>query len=673
MKSSGLSEIEIRIARLRDQVDDLRYRYHVLNDPKVTDEVYESLMEELLKLESDYPQFNSPDSPTQRVGGKALDKFVKVKHLSAMLSLNNAFSEEDLLAWEKRISKLLSPTQLKELNYFCEIKFDGLSISLHYEKGKFTRGSTRGDGLIGEDVTQNLKTIQSIPLKISDQRSIEVRGECVMPKKVWEKLNQQQEKDGKPTFANPRNAAAGSIRQLDSKMAAERKLDFFAWDIATDIEKLKTHSQEHSYLSELGFKVYLKEKEAQTLKEVVDFINEVEKLRESLPFGMDGVVVNVNNLSLHQNLGVIGKAPRYAIAYKYPAEQATTIIQNILINVGRTGALTPLAIFQPTFVAGSTISKATLHNIDQIKRLDVRVGDTVVIQKAGDVIPEVVEVLIKMRTGREKKFKMPQSCPVCVGKVEQRVIGEKKGASSIAYFCSNPKCPAKNRRGMQHFVNAYGIMAVGPKILDRFKEDGLISDAADLFTLQKEDIVGMERFGEKSAENIINSIKEHSRVSLSKFIYALGILHVGEQTSEDIAEHFGSVKKLVAASREQIYSISNIGPVIANSIYEWFQAEENKRYVEKLLANGVKISAAPKTVSNKLNGKTFVITGGLESMSRDEAKRKIKEQGGKVSDSVSKQTSYVVAGADPGSKLEKAEQLGVTILDEDKFKELIGL
>jgi DNA ligase (NAD+) len=672
MKSKqNSSEIKTRIDKLRDQVDDLRHRYHVLNDPKVTDEVYENLMKELSRLEEQHPEFMSPDSPTQRVGGKALDKFVKIKHPTPMLSLNNAFSKEDLEAWEKRLTKLLSESEQKQLDYFCEVKFDGLSISLEYENGVFVRGSTRGDGVVGEDVTQNLKTIQSIPLKIKDKRSIEVRGECVMPKKVWEKINKQQEKEGKPTFANPRNAAAGSVRQLDPKMAAERKLDFFAWDIANNLNDLETHEQEHKYLDELGFKVFKHQSYAKNIDQAFLYIEETEKIREDLPFGMDGVVVSVNKLSLHSKLGVIGKAPRFSIAYKYPAEQATTVVRNILVNVGRTGALTPLAMFEPTFVAGSTISKATLHNMDQIERLDVRIGDTVVIQKAGDVIPEVVEALVKLRTGKEKKFKMPERCPVCGGKVEKREIGEKGGTHSTAYFCSNPKCTAKNRRGMQHFVNAFEIMAVGPKILDRFKEDGLISDAADLFTLEKEDIEGLERFGEKSAENIIASIKEHSKVSFPRFIYALGILHVGEQTSEDIASHFGTLPKLMKASLDEINELENIGPIIAKSIYEYFQQKENILFVEKLLKNGVKITAAPKPVSNKLSGKTFVITGSLDSMSRDDAKKKIKELGGKTAESVSKQTSYVVVGADPGSKLEKAEKLGVEILDEDKFLKLI--
>ncbi len=665
------SEIKERIEKLRQQVDDLRYRYHVLNDPRVTDEVYEDLTKELVELEHQYPQFMSPDSPTQRVGGKVLEKFEKVKHPLPMLSLNNAFSEEDLRAWEKRTSKLLSDLQQKKLDYFCEVKLDGLSISLEYENGVFVRGSTRGDGIFGEDVTQNLKTIQSIPLRIKDKRKIEVRGECVMLKSVWEKINKQNEKEGKPLFANPRNAAAGSIRQLDPKISASRKLDFFAWDIATDLPELKTHQAEHKYIQELGFRVDEYQRACKNLDEVLKFISQTEKVREKLAFGMDGVVINVNDLSLYQSLGVIGKAPRYAIAFKYPAEQATTILKNILINVGRTGALTPLAVFEPTFVAGSKISKATLHNMDQIQRLDVRIGDTVVIQKAGDVIPEVVEALVKLRNGKEKKFVMPSKCPVCGGVVEKRQIGEKAKESSTAYFCANPKCTAKNRRGMQHFANAFEIMSVGPQILDRFKEDGLISDAADLFTLKQEDISGLERFGEKSAENIIKSIQEHSKVTLPRFIYALGILHVGEQTSEDLANHFGSLKKIMAATLEDINGIENIGPVIARSIYDWFNQKENIRFVEKLIDNGVKIEVAAKPSSNKFSGKTFVITGTLDSMSRDQAKALIKQAGGKVSESVSKLTSFVVVGSDPGSKAEKAEKLGVKILGEKEFINLV--
>lgn len=668
---NNAAEIKKRMEKLSAQIDDLRYRYHVLNDPTVTDEVYESLTNELLELEHKYPQYRSHYSPTQRVGGKPLDKFTKVKHATAMLSLNNAFSKEELEAWQTRIKKLLSPKQQKELDYFCELKYDGLSLSLEYEDGLLVRASTRGDGQTGEDITQNAKTIHSIPLRIKDKRKIEVRGEGLMLKKVWAALNKKNEKEGKPTFANTRNAAAGSIRQLDPKMAAERKLDFYAWEIATDLPELKTHEQEHKFMQQLGFNVDQHQRRFKNLDEVLAFIDHIGKIREDLPFGTDGVVITVNNLDLHPHLGIIGKAPRYSIAYKYPAEKATTKVLDIIVNVGRTGALTPVAEFEPTFVAGSTISKATLHNMDQIERLDVRIGDTVVIRKAGEVIPEVVEVLPKMRTGHERKFKMPLKCPVCDGKVEKRSIGEKGKESSTAYFCTNPKCTAKNLRALEHFVNAFEIMSVGPQILERFKDDGLISDAADLFTLKKEDIAGTDRFGDKSAENIIASIKEHSTVSLARFIFALGILHVGEQTSEDMANHFGSLEKAMGASLDEINEVENIGAVIAKSIYEFFREKENQKYIYKLLHSGVHIIAGPKKLSNKFAGKTFVITGTLGSMSRDEAKQKVKLMGGKTSESVSKLTSFVVVGAEPGSKLEKAEKIGVRILNEKQFLEML--
>ncbi len=692
-------EIQKRIANLRSQIDELRYKYHVLNDPSVTEEVYESLTRELLELENKYPQFQSQNSPTQRVGGKPLEKFIKVPHALPMLSLNNAFSEEELRAWEKRCVKILKEAggnfikknSAGALEFYCELKYDGLSISLEYENGILIRAGTRGDGSIGEDVTQNVKTIYAVPLSISEKRALEIRGECIMTKKVWQELNAKNEKEGKPVFANPRNAAAGSIRQLDPKISAQRKLDFMAWDLPTGLPEAPTHENKHKLLKKFGFKTYARERLCKNMGEVLEFIAETARVREGLPFGTDGVVITVNEIDLQKELGVIGKAPRYAIAYKYPAERATTLVKNILVNVGRTGALTPLAVFEPTAVAGSVIAKATLHNMDQIERLDVRIGDTVVIQKAGDVIPEVVEVLPKMRTGKEKKFKMPQACPVCGGRVEKRIIGEKSGEStaaasgennraangkpagkSVVYYCVNPDCTAKNLRAMQHFVNAFEIMAVGPKILDRFKEDGLISDAADLFILKKEDIAGMERFGEKSAENIINSVKEHRRPSLARFIYALGILHVGEQTSEDLAGHFGSFAKLQSASLEQLNALPNIGGVIARSVYDFFHKKENLKFVGKLFANGVEIlPQTRRAASGKFAGKKFVLTGTLSAMSREEAKKKIKALGGHVSESVSKETDYVIAGADPGSKLSKAQGLGVEIWGEEEFlKEL---
>lgn len=658
-------EVKKRIEKLTAEIEDLRYRYHVLDDPEVTDDVYDSLTRELRNLEGEFPEFRDPNSPTNRVSGKPLDKFVKVKHELPMLSLNDAFSKEELQGWEQRIKKLIPNV---EFEYFSELKLDGLAVSLIYENGNFIRGSTRGDGLIGEDITQNLRTIRSIPLKLrpSFPKVVEIRGEAIMRRSVLDELNRQQQKLNLPAFANTRNAAAGSLRQLDSALAAARKLDFSAWTIAQGAEKFSKHSEIHQQMRVWGFRVDHHEAVSLNLSEVSKFIDKIEKLRPGLSYGTDGVVVSVNNLALYERIGVVGKAPRYMIAYKYPAERATTQVLDIVFNVGRTGVLTPLAKFKPTVVAGSTISKATLHNMDQIERLGIRLGDTVVIQKAGDVIPEVVEVLPKLRTGKEQKVSVPKKCPVCDSLVEKRMIGENSQKSS-AYYCSNPQCPAKNQRGMEHFVNAFEIYTVGPKIIARFKDEGLISDAADLFSLEETDFSNLERFGEKSAQNIIKSIREHKKIGLARFIYSLGILNVGEQTAEDLANHFGSLQKLRNASLQQINDIENIGPIVSKSLYDWFNHKENIKFIDKLFKNGVTIINPEKKKAGKFNGKTFVITGTLESMSRDEAKQRIKVQGGKVTESVSKNTDYVVVGQDPGSKYEKAKKLGIEILDEKKF------
>jgi DNA ligase (NAD+) len=662
-------EAKKRIEKLRDQIQDLRYRYHVLNDPKVTDDVYESLTRELRSISGQYPEFSDIADSIDRVAGKPLDKFSKVTHRNPMLSLNDVFSLADLEAWEKRVHKLL-PAAAKA-DYFCELKYDGLAVSLIYEKGRFVSGSTRGDGTIGEDITQNLKMIETIPLTLPKPHPqyLEVRGEGVMSKAVLAKLNRKNEKEGKPLFANTRNVAAGSLRQLDPQLTKERHLDFFAYDIA-EIRgmELKSHSEKHKLLRELGFQMDKHERKCKTLKEIESFIEEIKEFRPKFAYGMDGVVISVDDLKLQEILGVVGKAPRFMAAFKYPPERATTVIKEIKVNVGRTGALTPLAVFEPTLVAGSTIGKATLHNMDQIERLDVRVGDTVVIQKAGDVIPEVAEVLKNMRTGKEKKFKMPSVCPVCGGKVEKKSGG---AGESVAYYCMNPKCPAKNRRGMQHFVMAFEIYEVGPKVLDRFKDEGLISDAADLFTLKKEDIAGLERFGEKSAENIISSIEERKKVPLWRFLYSLGIIHVGEQTAQDLATHFGTLEKIMNASLEELSDIENIGPIVGKSAYEFFHAKENLNFIKKLARNGVEVQKGEKKKTGPLTGKTFVITGTLDSMSRQIAKEEILARGGKVGSAVSGETDYLVSGADPGSKYDKAQKLGIKILDEKAFLSLI--
>jgi DNA ligase (NAD+) len=677
----GKIQAQKRIKKLRNEIARLRNAYHIENAPGVTDDVYDSLTRELKELLQEYPEFKDVNAPENRVAGKPLDKFVKVKHETRMLSLNDVFSHEELYDWEKRIKKLLLRG---EVNYFCEVKFDGLAVSLIYENGKFVRGATRGDGFVGEDITQNLKTIESIPLSLTRlgvrsevPQYLEVRGEVLMSKKTLVSLNKKNEKENKPLFANSRNAAAGSLRQLNPELAAERKLDFVAYDIANNLPTMQNHSDKHEMLRNLGFKVEKLEAKCKSLPEVISFIKKFEKIRPNFPFGTDGIVISVDDLKLQEILGVVGKAPRYMVAYKYPAEKATTIVKDIKINVGRTGVLTPLAIFEPTMVAGSRVSKATLHNMDQIERLDLRIGDTVVIEKAGDVIPKVVEVLTKMRSGTEKKFKMSEVCPACGGKVEKKVL---PGASSVAFYCVNPRCPAKNERYLEHFVSVFEIYELGPKILRRFKDEGLITDAADIFTLTKEDIAPLERFGKKSAENIINEIENKKKISLAKFLWALGILHVGEETARDIAIHFGTLEKLlnlVSSAKTtiaEIDSIENIGPAVSKSVSDFFNDKNNLNFIKKLEKNGVIIKKTKENTAEK-NGKfrglNFVLTGTLSQMSREIAKERILALGGKVVGSVSKNTSYVVAGVEPGSKLTKASKLGVKVLNEKEFIDML--
>ncbi|HBB49795.1 TPA: DNA ligase (NAD(+)) LigA [Candidatus Nomurabacteria bacterium] len=729
------TEAQKRIKKLRKEIARFRNAYHTQNAPNVTDDIYESLTRELKKLLQEYPEYADVNAEENRVAGKPLDKFVKVKHRTRMLSLNDVFSEKELRDWEKRIKKLLftSPKQGEggpenKIDYFCEVKFDGLAVSLLYENGTFVRGATRGDGFIGEDITQNLKTIHSIPLilKKPSQKFLEVRGEALLSKKMLVKLNLENQEKGKMLFANTRNAAAGSLRQLNPALAAERKLDFFAYDMYLEKGSSRkttgggvpfraergmglrsfsgtaflpiTHSEKHEMLRNLGFKVEKLDAKCGNLEEAIKFIKKFEKIRPDLPYGTDGIVVSVDDLKLQEMLGVIGKAPRYMVAFKYPAEKATTVIEDVKVNVGRTGVLTPLAIFQPTLVAGSEVSKATLHNMDQIERLDLRIGDTVVIEKAGDVIPKVVEVLTRMRTGKEKKFKMPEKCPVCGGKVEKRATGSprifdprgsrfepkapKEGrrgqkyegnslAVSVAHYCSNPKCPAKDERYLEHFVSVFEIYELGPKILRRFKDEGLITDAADIFTLKKEDISLLERFGKKSAENIIDEINNKKKITLSRLLWALGILHVGEETARDLAVNFGALEKIEEASVSEINEIENIGPAVSRSVYDFFHDKNNLNFIKKLERNGVVIEKVKKQEKGKLSGLHFVLTGTLARMSREIAKEKILALGGKISGSVSKNTSYVVAGEDPGSKLKNAQKLGVKILEEKEFLNML--
>ncbi|HEY4493884.1 MAG TPA: NAD-dependent DNA ligase LigA [Candidatus Paceibacterota bacterium] len=687
---SDKKEIGQRITKLRAEIARLRDLYHTENAPEVTDEVYDSLTRELRSLLKQYPEFYDPNAGENRVAGKPLDKFVKVKHRTRMLSLNDVFGEEELYDWEKRIKKLIPGSKF---NYFCEVKFDGLAVALIYEKGEFRRGATRGDGFVGEDITENLKTIPSIPLILGSSRSdlgnskrsdlfppihIEVRGEAVMSKKTLEKLNKKQEREGKVPFANTRNAAAGSLRQLDPRLARERELDFFAYDIASS--DFKTHSEKHQFLKKIGFKVDMHDAICQDLNEVIVFIKKFEKIRTKFMYGTDGIVIHVDPVVFQEVLGVVGKAPRYVAAYKYPAERATTIVKDIRVNVGRTGVLTPLAIFEPTLVAGSMVGKATLHNMDQIERLGLKIGDTVVIEKAGDVIPKVVEVLTHMRTGKERKFKMPEKCPTCNTKLEKKRSDLKNSPrsdlkESVAYFCSNKKCPAKNERALEHFVSVFEIYELGPKILRRFKDEGLITDAADIFTLKKEDIEILERFGEKSADNIVREIESKKKIPLHRFLWALGIVHVGEETARDIATHFRTLERLINSARsdlDEIDSIENIGPAVSQSLYEFFQDKNNLNFIKKLEKNGVVVEKAEKVKAGKFTGLQFVLTGTLSRMSREITKERILKLGGKVSGSVSKNTSYVVAGADPGSKFKTAEKLGVKILNEEEFVKMVN-
>jgi len=664
MSKEDLKQAKVRIEKLTNQVNDLRFRYHVMDDPSITDEVYGSLTQELVNLELKYPQFKLKNSPTDRVGGQALDKFQKIKHESRMLSLTDAFSEEDLRDWEKRIQKILPDANF---DYFCEVKFDGLAISLRYDKKVLDIAATRGDGFVGENVTNNIRTIHSVPLEIDNAKNIEVRGEVIMSKATLEALNEIQEKEGRPKYANTRNAAAGSIRQLDPKITASRDLDYYAYDLISDLGQ-QTHAETHQRLKDLGFKISKFEKYCKNLDEVLDFYREIEKQRDKLPFGIDGIVISVNDLEQYKKLGVVGKAPRGAVAFKFSPEQATTIVEDILVQVGRTGKLTPIAQLKPVFVSGTTVSRATLHNQDEINRKDIRIGDTVVIQRAGDVIPEVVEVLLKMRIGKEKKFFLPKACPVCKQVVEKRRVGKEDSAD---VFCVNVDCPTKNLRYMVYFVTAFDIYTVGPKVLERFKDEGLISDVVDLFYLTVEDIQSLERFGEKSAENIVKSIQGAKRITLPKFIYSLGINHVGEETAFDLAQRFGSVEKLMQATKEEINAVANIGEVVAESAYMWFNNSRNQKFVERLLGAGIKVENV-KIKHTPLTGKSVVVTGTLGTLSRDEAKEAVRESGGDWVSSVSKNTDYVVVGENPGSKATKAEQLGVTMLNEKEFKKLLG-
>lgn len=690
-----LSEAKTRVKQLKKTIDHHRYLYHVLDTQEISDAALDSLKKELFDLEQRFPELITPDSPTQRVGGSTLKAFKKVSHESQMLSFNDAFSEEDMRDWMKRNENFLnSPITISPL-FYGELKIDGFAIELVYEDGTLVQASTRGDGLIGEDVTQNIKTVEAIPLTILsadearanakkaglpvdtlvfDAKRIVVRGEVFLTKREFDRINREQEENHRKLFANPRNIAAGSVRQLNPKVTASRKLDSYQYAIVTDLGQT-THEEEHLLLKAYGFKTNPHNKPLMTLEEVFAFRDWWDHHRARIDYEIDGIVVMINDNRIWNALGIVGKAPRGGIAYKFSPREATTIVEDIKVQVGRTGTLTPVAVMRPVTVGGVTITHATLHNADQIERLDLKIGDTVIVSRAGDVIPQITEVMKELRAGKEKNFLMPKTCPV---------DGSPVVRDGVAYRCSNKKCGARNSETIRHFVSrqAFDIQGLGEKIVDRFIDEGLISDVADIFTLTEGDIKMLERFGERSAENIIREIREHKKVSLSRFLYSLGIIHIGEETSRTLARHIRTtgdsitigdvLSQIQGMSLEKLQEIPDIGPRVAESIREWFSDHHNIDLLKRLESLGVTLFIEQKTRETKLIGKTFVLTGSLGSISRDEAKERIRALGGETTESVSKKTSYVIAGTDPGSKLQKARQLGVTILNEKEFLVLIS-
>jgi DNA ligase (NAD+) len=677
-----------RILKLRNEINHHRYLYHVLDTQEISDAALDSLKHELYQLEQQFPDLITPDSPTQRVGGKALSKFKKVRHEVPMLSIEDVFSFAELEDWQTRISKLVA----EPLDYYAEIKMDGLAVSLVYEDGILIEGSTRGDGLTGEDITQNLKTIEAIPLRLHqpDDKQIhnflsnfgqgldkdkflkkiksltgriEFRGEAFMTKKVFNKLNEEQEKKGAKIFANPRNAAAGSIRQLDPLITAARQLDFFGYDFLADFGQA-THQQAHQLIRLLGIKDNPLNRYCKDLQEIAEFHDYIHKERERLAYWTDGIVGVVNNIKIFKKLGVVGKTPRGYIAYKFPAQQATTIIENVRFNVGRTGVLTPVADLKPVAIGGTIVSHATLHNIDEIMRLGVKIGDTVIIERAGDVIPKILQVLPKLRSGQEKNIKVPNKCPICGSAIKHK-------SGEVGIYCSNPHCFAKEQEKLNHFVSRGGmnIDGLGPRILEQLMNAGLVSTPVDLYKLKVGDLQPLERFGEKSAQNIIEAIAHSKKIPLAKFLFALGIRHIGEETAIALARHFTSLEKIKNASLSELEKVADIGQVVAQSIYDYFHDQKNLQIVDELLKY-IKIGTVVKA-KQILAGQTFVLTGSLDTMTRDEAKAKIRQLGGDVSSSVSAKTDYVVAGAEPGSKFDKAKKLGVAILNEKEFLDLL--
>ncbi len=681
------TEAKARLAVLKKEIDRQRYLYHVEDKPEMSDAALDSLKHELYGLERAFPQLITPDSPTQRVGGKALAKFEKVTHAAPMLSMEDVFAPEEFDEWHARVAKLLGRDRF---DMFCMVKVDGLATSINYDDGMLAFAATRGDGKVGENITENVKTIDAVPLALHapterqvdafcaahrgaiDEKKvrralsgragrIEVRGEVYMTQKAFDALNAEQKRKSEESYANPRNLAAGAVRQLDPKVTASRKLSFFAWDLAADIGQT-THSQEWELLRLLGFNANRESILAKSVAEVRAFWKKTQERRARLGYWIDGSVVRVDDNASYERLGAVGKTPRAMVAWKFPAEEVTTVVEAVEWHVGRTGALTPVAQLRPSWLGGTTVKHATLHNADEINRLGLKIGDTVILYKAGDIIPKVKEVLVKLRPGDAKAVSLPRVCPACGERVARR-------EGEVALVCDNRACPAKQVEFMANFVSkrAFDIDGLGYKVVEQLMDGGLLARPSDLFRLKKEDLIDLERFGEKSAENLVAAIRDRGNVTLPRFIIAMGIMHVGDETALDLARHFGTLEKLRGASKEQLMAVNGIGEVVADSAVEWFADKKHRHMVDDLLEAGVKVQKTERPAAAPWQGLAFVFTGTMESMTRDEAKDKARALGADVSESVSKKTAYVVAGPEAGSKLDKAKKLGVKVLNEAAF------
>jgi len=664
-------EAAARAEKLRREIERHNYQYYVLDRPLISDAEFDALFRELEQLEARYPALVTPDSPTQRVGAAPAEAFAEVRHRVPMLSLNNAFDEDEVRAFDRRVREGL---EREEVEYAAEPKFDGLAVSLVYERGTLARGATRGDGYTGEDVTANLRTVRAIPLRLASRRApplIEVRGEVLMLKADFEELNRAQRARGEKAFANPRNAAAGSLRQLDSRITASRKLTFFAYGLgaAQGVPRFARQSELLDYLAASRFPVATERAVVRGVAGLLEYYGKIEGKRQRLPYDIDGVVYKVNDLAAQERLGFVARAPRFAIAHKFPAEEAVSELLAIDVQVGRTGALTPVARLKPVFVGGVTVTNATLHNEDEIRRKDIRIGDTVVVRRAGDVIPEVVRVVKEKRPARARQFAMPERCPVC-GSAVKRLEDE-----AVARCTAGLYCPAQRKQALLHFASrrAMDIEGLGDKLVDQLVDKGLVKTAADLYRLDVGMLAGLERMAEKSAVNVLAAIEQSKRTTLARFIYALGIRNVGESTARDLARHFGRLEALMAADERTLQEVPDVGPVVAQSIAQFFAEPRNRKVVEGLRAGGIRFEPAPAArARGKAAGKTFVLTGTLAHLTREQAKERIEAHGGRIAGSVSGKTDYVVVGTDPGSKYEKARALGIALLDENGLLKLLG-